>query len=175
MKTILGLLIVILIWGFTPSKEKNKIYWSKDNPLQWEDFKGPKVNMEGIDAWTVYYIDQIQEEGKTYIKCYFDTKESWRNKKKENDYLLRHEQYHFNLAEVFARKIRKEIIETKVKFGSIEFKKIFNKNFLDLKKMQNAYDKDTKHSRINEEQAKWESKIDQQLQELIEFSNPMID
>jgi hypothetical protein len=176
MKTLIGIfLISTLLVSFTIPKDPNKLLWSQDNQLQWKDFAGPIKQIDGIDAWTAYLIEPIVEEGKSYINCYFEKKKSWRIKKKETDYLLRHEQYHFNIAEVHARKMRKEAIDKKLELNSKEFAKIFKDIFKDCEKTQKAYDKDTNHSKIPAEQSKWESDIDKQLQELNNFSNPMID
>ena len=176
MKTISVLFfIAILFAGFIIPKDSNKILWSKDYQLQWKDFAGPVKQMDGMDAYTSYTIENNNDSGKFSIKCYFDRKKSWRIKKKETDYLLSHEQYHFNIAELYTRKMRKEVIENKIKFGSKEYNKTFKNIFNDCTKAQKDYDKNTKHSMNKEEQAKWEKDVDTQIQELNEFSNPYID
>lgn len=177
MKTFIGLfLAVILLAGYTISKDTDKIVWSKEYQLQWKDFKGPVKDANGMSAMTSCIVEpQKDKEGKVSISCYFDKKTSWRIKKQETDNLLRHEQYHFNLAEVFTRKIRKELIEQKTDYASKDFDKIFKKIWKECEKAQKKYDKETNHSKVTEEQSRWEKDIDNQLQELNDFSNPVIN
>lgn len=176
MKAFLGLLLTAtLLVSFTTPNDPNKILWSKDYLLQWKDFKGPIKQIDGIGAFTAYIIEFHKEDNKFGVFCYFKKNKSWRIKKKETDYLLKHEQYDFNLAEVYARKLRKQIIELNIINNTKELDKVCKKNFKELEKTQKTYDKDTNHSKITEEQAKWEKDIDKQLQELNDFSNPLIE
>jgi hypothetical protein len=51
------------------------------------------------------------------ISCYhsyqhdFQRRKSWKDVKKINDYILLHEQKHFDIAELFVRKFRKAVAE----------------------------------------------------------------
>ncbi|MBA3705307.1 MAG: hypothetical protein H0W84_05250 [Bacteroidetes bacterium] len=175
MKRVLGLLLTIsVLVAFVPM-DFNKILWSKDYSLQWKDFKGPVKQDEGFDAMTAYSIESGKEKNKFGIFCYFEKNKSWHIKKKVTDSLLKHEQYHFNLAEVYARKIRKQITEEKLLKNSKLLEKAFKDNLRTLEKVQKIYDKETNHSKISTEQAKWEKDIDKQLQELNDFSNPLVE
>lgn len=177
MRKILGFLFVAILFAgyIIPSKDSNKILWSKDYSLQWKDFKGPIKQDEGFDAMTAYVIESGKEKGKFGIFCYFEKNKSWHIKKKDTDSLLIHEQYHFNLAEVYARKIRKQIIEQKLINDPKQIEKAFKDNLRILEKEQKVYDKETNHSKISSAQAKWEKDIDRQLQELNDFSNPLVE
>lgn len=183
MKKIVGLFLIVILFdsytistSYTISKDTDKIVWSNDYQLQWKDFAGSVKDQNGMDAMTACVVEPKKDkEGNASIICYFDKKSSWRIKKKETDNLLRHEQYHFNLSEIFTRKIRKEVIEKKAEYASKEFNKIFKKIWKDCEKEQRKYDKETNHSRVSEEQSRWETEIDKQLQELNDFSNPIIN
>ncbi len=167
-------LISFLFFNFTSQDKINKIFWSKNIPLQWKDFMGSPKQNQGFAAMTSYCIETAEEEGRVYINCSFDKKKSWRIKKKESENLLRHEQYHFNIAEVYARKMRKTIIDHKTRLGAKEFTKIFKSTLNECETAQKKYDKDTNHSIIFQEQTKWENNTDKQLEELSNFSNPLI-
>ena len=176
MKTFIGLLLTILFSvAYIPSKDNNKILWNKDYSLQWKDFKGPVKENAGYDAMTAYAVESGKENGKYGIFCYFDRSKSWRVKKKETELLLKHEQYHFNLAEVYARKIRKQIIEMNLLKDPKQLDKVFKDNLKQLEIDQKAYDKETNHSKVPETQTKWENDIDKQLLELNKFSNPLVE
>ena len=176
MKTLVGFFIItILLTSYTTPKDSTKILWSKDYQLQWDDFRGLSKQSTGVDASTECMIDFHKVDNKYGVFCYFIKNKSWRIKKKETDYLLKHEQYHFNIAEVYARKFRKEIIESKLISNPKELEKADKENFNELMKTQNSYDKETNHSRIAEEQEKWEKDIDKQLEALNDFSNPFVE
>jgi hypothetical protein len=169
---------LILISGFSYSQKKNKgkILWTKDYQLQWKDFTGSTHPGEGIQAWTSSTIaSEFEKDGNFHIYCFFDKKKSWRIKKEESDALLRHEQYHFNLTELYTRKIRKALKEKNIKAGSREFQKIFKEYFREGDKAQIKYDKDTKHSKTISEQSRWETEIDNELLELDEFGDTDVD
>jgi len=76
--------------------------------------------------------------------------------------ILAHEQLHFDIHEIFARKFMQYAHEEKVfatEHFSKELKKVFNKTFRELKKMQEAYDRETNHGRNREAQAQWVKKV----------------
>lgn len=158
-----------------PSKESNKIFWSTDTQLQWADFKGSPKHTEGIQALTFTYIDPEVENNKLSIYCYFGKNTSWSIKKFQTDYLLKHEQYHFNITELFARKLRKQIKESNLSNKGNELQKAINKNYYEWEKYERLYDKETNHSNNTEAQARWILDIDRQLKELSDFSNPIVD
>ena len=176
MKKIIALLLTTLVFvSYTHPKDPNRILWSKDRPLTWFDFKAPAKQNQGYDAMTEYSIDYDQVNNRTGVFCYFEKSKSWRIKKQETDYLLKHEQYHFNIAEIYARKLRKQIIELKLMDDQKELKKAYNKIFNECSKAQNNYDKETSHSRNSEAQAKWEKDMDIQMQELNDSSDPFLE
>jgi hypothetical protein len=177
MKNIFFALILfaVPISAFMPSKDTNKIYWSNDVQLRWTDFKGSPKHIEGIEAFTTTGIDPKVENSKLGIYCYFEKNTSWRIKKSETEYLLKHEQYHFNITELFARKLRKQIRESNLSKKGNELQKVINKNALEWAKFEVLYDKETKHSKNTEAQAKWISDIDNQLKELSDFTDPIVE
>jgi hypothetical protein len=176
MKTPSGIFLsIIFLLGFTLPKDSDKIVWNKDYKLCWNDFKGSPKNMDGIDAYTQSGIELQVDNNQCNVICSFDKKKSWRIKKKETDYLLSHEQYHFNICEIYARKLRKQIIELNLIHNQKELNKTFYLLLNESSKKQIIYDKDTKHSRNQEMQLKWEKDVDQQLQELNAFSESKIE
>ena len=79
---------------------------------------------------------------------------------------------HFDIAELFARKLHKKMSE--YKFDRDSYKKDLRKIYEDITEakadFQNQYDKETDHSRKKEQQAEWLKKIDKMLSELKEYA-----
>lgn len=99
--------------------------------------------------------------------------QSWVRKESQTPELLIHEQYHFNLSEVIARKIRREMSNIHT-IDAIALQEIYTKWIEISKDEQAQYDKETSHNKINSEQIKWQIKIDNELDSLKEYQNEII-
>jgi len=156
-------------------RDKSSIYWD-DRSLTWDDFKGHAPSSTPYVALTFSSIKLLfgGEENEIWftIETIFDPKQSWK-KKNVDEFILKHEQGHFDITEIHSRLLRKKLAETKFKkyetIGS-EVEKIFNANYKACDKMQDQYDNETAHSKIKNEQVKWNNKINQFLDSLSAFS-----
>ena len=166
------ILIIYVTTIFTPVVEDEKIPWREGEKLTWEMFKGNQENVGNFVASTnsgislSFGIRTI--EGKTKVdydvQSYFYPNNSWYNKDKVNATILAHEQTHFDISELFARKLR-------AKFYTISrdrnFKEMarttYKENEEDRVKMQDKFDRETNHSRIELAEIYWESYIEGQL------------
>jgi len=90
------------------------------------------------------------------IEAYFYPYKSWVKKELADDYILAHEQLHFDITELHVRKFRKQINSVKASqnLGSIMDKLHHNIN-KELADMQNRYDTETSNSMNKETQANW--------------------
>ena len=87
---------------------------------------------------------------------------------------LIHEKYHFNIVELYARKIRKDLQEKKVFIESNNFQTYVDSVWNQVEVMQSKYDS-SNFSRISDEQIKWQEKIDLQLDSLKNYESILID
>jgi len=175
---ILAVLISILNLSIlTAQPSEATIYWDKDRPIKWSDFKAKPVKSSPYDAQTQGSLNYVFDNNgpgaytfKLYVK--FDKQKSWSKPEEQNDNLLKHEQGHFDIYEIYGRIIMKRLKEAKV-FSSDKFservQKIFNKAFDELQKFQQKYDSETKHSKDKEKQAEWNKKLENMLKELDEY------
>jgi len=159
--------------------EDDSIAWKASRKLRWDDFKGKAVDDDPADALT-YTANQTFFEGfgvgsrfnvESKVTCYFIKDKSWVKTGKESDYLLNHEQRHFDLAETGAREFRKKLkqaIFNSENFNK-EIKKITDEVHDKYDRLQEEYDAETNHSRIEEKQKEWDLKIDRMLGDLEEF------
>jgi hypothetical protein len=100
---------------------EDNILWSSKRKLIWNDFRGiPDTSRTNVGALTTskieitenYIIDGIP---KYLLRCYFIRSKSWTTVSDESTLL--HEQLHFDIDELFTRKIRKA-------FDSLNVKKV---------------------------------------------------
>ena len=79
----------------------------------------------------------------------------------KNDYILKHEQGHFDLAEAHARELHKELLEYKFNSATVskDLNKIYEKVMKEHVAAQDAYDQQTNHSLDSANQKIWNGKI----------------
>lgn len=140
------------------------IYWDSKK-LDWNDFRKSPPNGSAYAAMTSSAIDmQFEGEGNTLyftINAVFDPGDSWKVPE-VTAYILKHEQGHFDITEIWARMLRKKISSHKfknVKSISSEVQNMYNWSVSKWKKMQTKYDHLTQHSIKESKQNKWNEKI----------------
>lgn len=150
-----------------------KIQWSADKPLKREDFKG-KIFHKNAVASTVYSIQREVskvKEGSVLIsiKTYFFCDKSWMLKDTCGNDVILHEQKHFDIAEIFARKLRRSAqkIEAKnLKDAEYKLDSLYKMISQAMDVYQDTYDTETDHSIKTAQQKKWSQKISSNLHEL---------
>lgn len=158
---------------FTPllltaqSSNEEMLDWDANRKLTWADYKGkpdPDSDAAASTATILSVSYNISSTGFTYkIECRFSKTRSWVLHK--TDYLLSHEQGHFDIAEIFARKLNKKLSEYQFNKKTCEkdLDKIYDEIDEEKDKMQHDYDRETHHSINKEKQAEWLQKISQEL------------
>ena len=168
-------MLFVLVVGFlaltltSSSDSTDLIYWDKHSPLSWSDFEGhPRYEFESISAITSSGIMHFGgcEDGKLIYKinAYFEKKESWVKKEALTDHHLIHEQIHFDITELYARRLKKILSQrTFTCEERSEFERIIS-NTLELwQNEQNNYDILTRHSMDKEEQLAWFYRIQMEI------------
>lgn len=153
----------------------NIIEWSPTRKLTWSDFKGtpdPASTNAALTNSTIHVEFGFDNKGlKHSIKCRFNKQLSWGRIR--NEYILNHEQGHFDIAEVHARMLHKNLNE--YSFNSETVSKDIEVIYNDAMKlhvaMQKEYDLVTNHSLDSAQQNLWDKKISGLLQNLDKFSD----
>ncbi|MEX2350422.1 MAG: DUF922 domain-containing protein [Flavobacteriaceae bacterium] len=170
MKPIIFLLLLLPL--FTVSEDAVTIPWEENTKLSWKDFKGKPDPSSSFVASThssiIFSYSMRSENGKlsltTETDAYFYPEMSWFIKGEVNDHILNHEQGHFDITELHARKLRKAFSEYKVTENyKKELTVIFTSLNNERQKMQNLYDKETNHSRNVEKETHWQKFIATEL------------
>ncbi len=154
--------------------QTTKILWHENNPLEWVDFKARPDGKSKFHALTASTFGASTSSGKNntvFIKItsYFIPERSWVKPGKQKTALLKHEQLHFDLCEVYARQLRQQMKEKdnwSAKKFSRDFQKMTKSLLKKYERAQNKYDRKTQHGLKKEVQAKWEQDVARQLKEL---------
>lgn len=161
----------------TPRNEQKGLMWQADRKLTWEDFQSKVDPNEPLHAMT---STNIEVQANCYgnqmefdVKCVFLTRNSW-SKNKQSESLLAHEQLHFDLTEVHARRLRQKLnlYPGLCSGNKAQFNKIVETYFADWKKEQEQYDRESNHGLNEAQQRIWENKTARRLEALQAFAHP---
>src|SRR4051812_24206494 len=155
--------------------DDNLIDWSPSRKLTWADFKA-KPNPNSTNAAETNSSINVEfgynNKYLTHsIKCRFNKSLSWGRIK--NDYILNHEQGHFDLAEAHARKLHKDLLEYKFNSATVskDLNSIYDKVMKAHVSAQEQYDLQTDHSLDTAKQRQWDAKITGMLKEYERYAD----
>jgi hypothetical protein len=171
----LGLLLLSPAVLHAQDRNEELVAWSDARKLTWNDYKADPSPESDAAASTTTYLAisyNIGASGFSYkIQSKFSKTRSWGRHRSE--YILTHEQAHFDIAEIFARKLHQRM--TEYKFNRRTYQKDLNKIYQEVvdekEKMQNDYDEETNHSINKEKQRAWLKKIADLLDETAAWSD----
>lgn len=178
MRNLLLALIVLSLGLvlFSSNKETPDIlYWNPDYRLSWDDFQGtPKFYQHQISALTssgIVHYKGCQDGFINYkVQAYFERQESWVKNEALTEHHLDHEQIHFDITELYARKLRKALSERRFKCGEeYQFETYISAVTDKWQFEQRLYDGDTKHSLEVSKQEEWHERIANELASLEDF------
>lgn len=165
------LLCIPTVFAQSPDAgESNFISWNEFYKLQWHDFQGDPDESSLGDAGAAVQIKAkpflVRKQIKYDVDALFNRKKSWTRDQSES--LLAHEQLHFDIAELYARKIRKKIKQLNDR--GVDDIKIYNVAIQELLYESNEtderYDIETLHGALSKKQAAWTEKIRKDLMSL---------
>ena len=120
--------------------------------------------MKTAEFW-FFHVEAIFVKSKSYITNY-------------SEYVLKHEQLHFDVCELYARKLRQKLTETdfkKVKNVQQLIQNAYTKISQDFNKEQDRYDEDTEHGLNAAKQQVWNDDINRRIKELDAFGDTEIN
>jgi hypothetical protein len=166
----LSLLLLVLT---AANLSYNEVIWEESYKLDWADFSHNHQN-EHYAALTASGISfSYTAKETTYdmeIFAVFDKDESWVNTQKASKKLLKHEQLHFDITELWTRKMRKAVSQT-VYIDDDILNDLYVEHIQGLSKMQAFYDEESHHSLNNKMQQEWESGVKQELAKLSDYTS----
>ncbi|MCP4461037.1 MAG: hypothetical protein GY816_23900 [Cytophagales bacterium] len=159
--------ILLISVGWMCQGQQAEIKWENEKRLSWSDFQGSIDLTSDHAAKTCsgfkYSASTIKGGDKLVIDVevysYFLKDLSWSHEEKQSTTLLGHEQGHFDIAELYARLLRKAYAEYPYPedFDENIFNTLFDTYQHQRDSVQAVYDRDTNHSISKEGQILWEN------------------
>ena len=156
---------------YTENPEGDTIYYSAKRPLTWDDFKDrPRDNR--FEAEVIPLMGYAQQNrvvnGIIYvdmaIKVSVAKSDCW-VKGEKDDYILNHEQRHFDIEKIISERYKKKLLA--MKLPTDNFYGPINVEYLEALReanlMQKQYDAETRHGQDHIAQAQWNEQIDKEL------------
>jgi hypothetical protein len=171
----LCVLITIFILCSSGTNTTDTIYWSESDRLEWGDFAGqPRHEYKDISALTssgiVHYKGCKNGKINYKVRAYFEKMESWVKDEARTTHHLEHEQIHFDITELYARKLRKILADRN--FSCEEeaaFEQCVNLFVESWHQDQQSFDLHSRHSMDKNAQKAWYYKIEMELSLLNDF------
>lgn len=173
-RLILILISTLFFSASTSDRSGNDLVWDATTMLTWDDFQGkPDVTAKGDAASKVSIrATPYKKQTKLYydVNTIFHRNQSWC--KTPSVDLLRHEQIHFDIAELYARKARMAISSLKRK--GVRDVKVYNAAISEIFEESNLfdaqYDHETVHGASRKKQTEWEYSVRIELMLLNRFT-----
>lgn len=174
MGTLKYILVIVcfIVLGRTDSQDYETIEWRPDYKLTWDDFKGQAPSNDRAAATTASGISyQFSTSGTRNeikldfkVSTFFYPNKSWYQPSLCDSLILSHEQLHFDISELYARKMRKRLTAGSFTQNvKAEVRIIYKEILEELEEFQDLYDDQTNFSRDIEQQLIWNKKIEESL------------
>lgn len=169
-------LLLVFIFSFLlfPQSDSEKMLWNENKKLTWEDFRGKPIpsasfvasTNTGINFQYSYSLKNDEVSVEYSVASFFYPEKSWFQPGKVTQHILNHEQGHFDISELHARILRKNLdgknFSKKIKS---EIEAIYRQVEQKRRAMQVKFDAETDHSRNENKEILWEKDIAKQLQQ----------
>ena len=157
--------------------------WSASTPLAWRQFRGKPQStyftVAQTSASVTYQIGCLRSETRFAALATFSTTDSWVRADIPADTVagpptLRHEQTHFDLAEVFARELRRALSTTPglCPANLQRARQLFDSLSVVSQERNARYDAETAHGTRHEAQAAWSADVNTRLDSLAAYADP---
>jgi hypothetical protein len=164
---------------------RSALAWEAGRRLAWADFTGQPLKSSAWAALSftgIRYAYRCDEQHLEYgVIAYFLPPESWAKpgtvkNRRQSTIVLPHEQGHFDIAEVSARLLRRELIAFAAPCDSMgpAFNAIAEAALVRSEALENRYDAETAHGTFAPAQAQWLAWIAETLDVLGEMSEPWV-
>lgn len=155
--------------------------WAAGRPLTWDDFRGRPhrtlFKAAETTSTVTYAIGCLGAETRFTVLTTFSTMESWvrpdvRADPAASDAMLRHEQTHFDITELFGRELRRALgaAEGLCPHDLARARALFDSLAATSRALQARYDLETEHGTLSDRQAEWSRATAARLASLAAYS-----
>lgn len=172
--------IYLFLFLICLQSNEESILWDENYRLEWSDFKGnPNNNSDAVAItasgltfdFSARTTSSRLVDFTATVEAHFYPDQSWYKKDHVNNVILAHEQLHFDITELHARKLRKQIDEASFSRNiKAEISKLHANINMELKAFQNKYDSESDFSRSIETQQEWQIIVKQDLRKLSKYN-----
>lgn len=166
------IIVSICFMSLASFGQENLIKWNDNEPLQWKDFTGKINDTSWFDAECFAeirynYSFNTPQDFKFQVFANFDKAISWSRKEYQTEGLLKHEQLHFDIAQLYSLKI-KELFESYnyTRDFLAEIQLLFAEKRLEYLSTQHQYDEETEHSLNKKKQKEWADNVSGELRRM---------
>lgn len=163
--------------------QNDTLLWATNAKLTWDDFHAKPPTNSSFAAFTYTIVNMeysVVIEGESLkpkfnISAAFNRRKSWVQKKPEAQtmHILKHEQGHFDIAELTARKLRKRLKSDT--YNRRNYREQINSTYQTCieegEKLQALYDEETQHGLEKKRQAEWLKRIALELNDHAQWAN----
>ena len=171
-----GIIALLSILSFS-DKVVESLFWENHEKLSWHDYKGHTdhnhPHIAAITASSIIRFTGCNDKGELIYKitASFEKNQSWVRQESRTPRVLSHEQLHFDITELYARKLRKELRDITFMCDEEEaFHKYVDRRLVYWQADQLQYDFDTDFSNNSPQQVDWEMKVKNALEELSAYA-----
>jgi hypothetical protein len=171
----------LLLAGAASAWQDDAIRWSPSRPLAWEDFKGkpPAGYLHGALSALSYSYAVGCRDGvlQAEIAALFLPRQSWVAQRILTSGLasrvgLQHEQVHFDLSEVYARRVRQRFatLEHPCPRTDDQLNQIAEEILREHSAAQRRFEDETRAGELESRQIEWRARVDKELEALAAFA-----
>lgn len=171
----------LILCCFICVQDEPHMSWDEAYKLTWEDFQGePNLHSSAVAitasgltfGFSIKERDDVPVSFTTEVYAHFYPEQSWYKLNLADDHVLGHEQLHFDVTELHARKFRQRISQLKLSNNiKSELRRLGETMNKELQTMQQKYDSETDYSRNEVNQAKWKLYIKSELDKLSRYKS----
>ena len=153
-------------------KQNDQFQWNQHNKLSWDDFRGTSKDAAEESAAAThcgigFRLNTNKQGDKTEIIVYntFYANKSWVKPDGKISSVLDHEQGHFDLCEIYTRKLRDRMnnVYTQVPDIMKTLMSVYSEISNEYESRQQAYEQETTHGTNISEQRKWKDMMAKEL------------
>jgi hypothetical protein len=171
---LLQMLFLLFVGGAARAQDKNTIYWTKSSKLQFADFRGRRSwgDHSYIGKTTSTVVPKVKYGKDSFyyeVDCVFDKNNSVIVG--HDEMTLVHEQGHFDITEIIARQIRKNLSALSTKAGIADsVNRIIDAAYAEGRRIQEAYEADCGYGDVPDRQEAWSKHIKDMLGALEDYN-----
>ena len=177
-----GIFLILLIFLAIPALSQVDTtrfqVWSEQDPLQWNDYQVDRQRkllkhgfaVHAVTSYQYFYLPrELHLDSCLNVLTTFRRYSSWVRDTTDLR-LLEHERIHFDIAELYARKIRKQFRQLNMNNTLKDAYTLADSLFNAGVHRQDQYDQETFYGRSSTKQQQWKKHINVELRQLNEFS-----